>query len=123
MQPYYNKSTVIKFDAGTYNDGGHYNRSTGIFTVPVSGVYVFMFNVRVDYDSSDKARMAHVGLYVNGEFKAVASVHGVGYLTGGNAAVVKVLTGDRVYVSTEYYLERHYIEADTSFSGALLHVI
>ncbi|KAH3750143.1 hypothetical protein DPMN_184661 [Dreissena polymorpha] len=122
---YYNKETVIKFDEVYYNAGGHYSPSTGIFTVPVSGVYVFMFNVQVGpYDSTDKNRKADVVLYVNGDIKAEAIVTGVGSdFTAGNAAVLHVWAGQRVYVSTSNLQERYYIWPwRTSFSGALLHV-
>ncbi|KAH3783048.1 hypothetical protein DPMN_160975 [Dreissena polymorpha] len=121
---YYNNITVIKFDNVHYNEGSHYSPSTGIFTVPLSGLYVFMFNVQVRYKSSDTSQLAYVKLQVNGISKALALVQGIGHLTGGNAAVVKVSAGDRVYVSTADERDRYYIHPyRTMFSGALLHVI
>ena len=53
-----------------------------------------MFNVQIQYDSSDTNRLAYVGLDVNGVSKALAIVQGVGLLTGGNAAVVEVSAGE-----------------------------
>ncbi|KAH3844833.1 complement C1q-like protein 2 [Dreissena polymorpha] len=120
---HYTNGTVITFDDVVYNDGSHYNPSTGIFTVPVSGVYVFMFNVEVNFNSRETNREAHVDLNVNGNMRADALVSGVAALSGGNAAVLKVTAGDKVYVSTARYEERYYIRMyRTSFSGALLYV-
>ena len=36
-------STVFVFNVATHNTGGHYNTSTGAFTAPVSGTYLFTF--------------------------------------------------------------------------------
>ncbi|KAH3740400.1 hypothetical protein DPMN_047106, partial [Dreissena polymorpha] len=53
---YYNTDTIIKFDRVYYNKGNHYSPSTGIFTSPVSGVNVFMFNAQLDGDPNDTNR-------------------------------------------------------------------
>ncbi|KAH3784653.1 uncharacterized protein LOC127841769 [Dreissena polymorpha] len=120
----YGKSSIIKFDLVYYNVGYHYNPSTGIFTVPVSGVYVFMFNVEASSALFDVTRLAHVALFVDWNTKTEAVAQGVyPNLTGGNAAVLDVEAGDEVFIATRNTINQHYIAGSrTSFSGALLHV-
>jgi hypothetical protein len=40
--------TAVVFNSVQHNIGGHYNASTGSFTAPVAGRYVFAFNFYVD---------------------------------------------------------------------------
>jgi hypothetical protein len=41
----YTGGTVVVFNATTYNIGSHFNTSTGLFTAPVSGNYVFSASI------------------------------------------------------------------------------
>ena len=45
-----------------HNDGGHYDSTTGIYTVPIDGIYEIIFRFRAENDASLGA-----GLVVDGE--------------------------------------------------------
>ncbi|KAH3750740.1 uncharacterized protein LOC127848894 [Dreissena polymorpha] len=124
---HYDQKTVIVFDGVIYNHDTwprprDYNPNTGIFTVPVSGVYVFTFNVEVNSNFVDIDIGAHVNLMLNSNIKSQAIVQGLGnHLSSGNTAVLDVQFGDKVFVSTSSHFRLHKLYAwRTTFSGALL---
>ena len=44
-------STIVKFNEVLFNYGGHYNRDTGLFTCPVTGLYLVSVKLE-EYDSN-----------------------------------------------------------------------
>ena len=42
----------IVFNYPVHNDGGHYDFTTGIYTVPIDGNYEFTFRFRAENDAS-----------------------------------------------------------------------
>ena len=76
------------------NIGDGYNKSTGVFTVPMAGKYVFYASVN-EYASQE------IGLDIT--LKSVSKVRLVGYSsaahqTGTNMVVLTFQRGDRVWV-------------------------
>ena len=63
------ENTVVKFESVFANHGGGYSSSTGIFTAPYSGVYLFLFFVR---PTDNKYDIAYFKLYVDGSYRAQA---------------------------------------------------
>lgn len=82
--------SVIKFDSVKTNIGGSYSSSTGIFTVPRSGLYMFSATIR-SYGTH-----LHCDLFVNETMKM--RVHTDGIDTGTGNAVLTVRKGDRVFI-------------------------
>jgi len=66
-------NTVIPFEVEQLNEGGAMNLATGIFTVPVGGIYHFEFTGMKDVNTVD----IYIYLQVNG-----VNI-GVSYATGG----------------------------------------
>lgn len=58
----YTNGQIIQFNTATENQGGHFNTSTGRFTAPVTGRYLFTF---FTITSNDTAQ-CDVRVYING---------------------------------------------------------
>ncbi|XP_048781201.2 uncharacterized protein LOC125683783 [Ostrea edulis] len=109
-------STLV-FPHVVYNGGNGYNPSTGIFTSPTDGTYVFFVKVNV-YGSN----YLYLDIVLNGNSKVRSMSHNSAqYMTGTNLAVLRLNKGDRVWVKrysgTGYYSDSVPI---TTFSGFLL---
>ncbi|WAR14335.1 C1QL2-like protein [Mya arenaria] len=117
--------TIIKFDQIINNYGSHYNSNTGKFTVPVSGMYLFIFYIASH--SEGTTNQAHVGLYVDKTLKTAAisdSTNGDNNDNGGNSVIVQLDREQEVYIKTYTWPDKHDIWAwKTTFSGALLHSV
>ncbi|KAK3096262.1 hypothetical protein FSP39_025072 [Pinctada imbricata] len=104
---------TIKFDQVMYNDGKHYNPTTGVFTAPSAGVYSFYWSTL----TVNGHFMSSV-LTVNGSPTLGALSDGRGgssYDSGSNLAVLRLGVGDRVWVEQQ---AGGYIQSDfSSFSG------
>ncbi|XP_030286575.1 complement C1q subcomponent subunit C-like [Sparus aurata] len=109
---------TLAFNKVLTNIGGAYDSSTGVFTAPVTGVYHFSFF----YHAGGKHK-ARLTLFKNDKKIVKSSNHQTGSNTadnGGNAVVLQLQQGDKVYVSMP---ENHHVWAtsiSTSFSGFLL---
>jgi hypothetical protein len=94
------KSEIIKFDSLRTNIGGHYSPNTGVFTVPIQGLYMLSATVR-----SISGKHLHCGLWVNDVMYERA--FGTNLTTGSLTTVLQLKKGDRVY-----------IKKDSTYSGA-----
>ena len=109
----WNSGTLI-FDVVILNVGNGYNPSTGVFTSPVAGTYVF-YVTAVEYMKQH--------LWVNIVLNSVSKVRlmghaSAGYQTGANMVVLNLQKGDRVWV--RHYLGKGYETHDvplTTFTG------
>lgn len=98
------------------NKGNVYNRSTGKFTAPIDGTYVFFVAVNA-YGS----KILYLKIVHNGSSKVrTYTRNGAGHMTGTNTAVLQLDRGDSVWVSRHtgqgYWTESVPI---TTFSGFL----
>ncbi|XP_062578297.1 collagen alpha-2(VIII) chain-like, partial [Saccostrea cucullata] len=102
-------STLI-FPKIIFNTGGGYNPTTGMFTGPVDGHYVFFVSVQ-----SHDTKEIRVDIVWNGESQDY-------YETGVNLVVLRLNQGDKVWVKrsqgTGYYSSS--VPVITTFSGFLL---
>jgi RNA binding exosome subunit len=115
----------IKFDQVLLNDGQGYNKYTGAFTAPLSGVYLFTYAI-------DTRKLTFVRLVINGvnQVDAVANVHTNAesrhsQSMGGNTAIVHVGHGQSVLVETYEIPDAETASSNTfrlcTFSGVLLY--
>uniref|UniRef100_A0A8W8J609 C1q domain-containing protein n=1 Tax=Magallana gigas TaxID=29159 RepID=A0A8W8J609_MAGGI len=112
----WNRGTLI-FDVVITNTGNGYNPSTGVFTSPISGTYVFYITA-VEYTTQHLA----IDIVLNSVSKVRAYCHNsAGYQTGTNMVVLKLQKGDSVWVrfagGTGYDTEGVPL---TTFSGYLI---
>ena len=97
-----NKNQVIKFDMVQTNQGAAYDPATGVFTAPVSGLYVFLFSTH----AMDAAHRGDVYLHVDGHGQVfvndreyMATGHAAFHLNGGDKAWVASNGDDRFVYS------------------------
>ena len=91
-----------------------YNPSTGIFTAPASGMYVFDWTIMTQL-----GKYAHTALFVNGNNKSFNHCYDGGLKTYGSCskmAVVKLKQGDKVWIGV-FYGTAGLFEQYTSISG------
>jgi hypothetical protein len=108
---------TLVFPHVVHNGGNGYNPSTGKFTSPTAGTYVFFVNVNV-YSNS----YIYLDIVLNGNSKVRSMSHNSAeYLTGTNMAVLQLNKGDMVWIRRHggkgYYSNSVPI---TTFSGFLL---
>ncbi|XP_051234123.1 collagen alpha-1(X) chain-like [Dicentrarchus labrax] len=99
------------------NKQGHFNPSSGIYTAPVNGTYVFSFHLAV----ADKT--LKVGLFHN-FYPVVKSTETTDHSTTSQTVVLHLKMGDRVWLQVKdgttngMYTDR---ESSSTFAGYLLH--
>jgi hypothetical protein len=104
------------FDDVIYSHGGGYSSSTGIFTAPKSGTYLFTYNIE-----SGSEGMAHVVLMIDGSLATRALVEKGSYHNGGNSGIGYVWKGEKVWVKTASLEDKYYIYPyRTTFNGILI---
>ncbi|XP_045179782.2 adiponectin-like [Mercenaria mercenaria] len=112
------RSTVI-YDEVFYNAGNGYDASTGIFTAPHSGLYLFYINV----EPVDETIPASVAILVNGSYRVAAVAERYDKnndSTGSNVLAENIQEGDRVWVETYLNDNQNLFEGFTTFSGVLI---
>ncbi len=112
----WNSGTLI-FGVVITNTGNGYNPSTGVFTSPISGTYVFYVSA-VGYSSQHLA----IDIVLNSVSKVrVLGDITAGYQTGTNMVVLELQKGDSVWV--RYVDGKGYYSQSiplTTFSGYLI---
>ncbi|XP_011436873.4 complement C1q-like protein 4 [Magallana gigas] len=112
------KGVVWVYDKVVTNTHNAYSATTGKFTTPVQGLYMFSYTTL-----SDPGQLSHAALYVNGKIRSWQVVNNTGgksqWLTCSNTAILLLQKGDIVHV------EDHITAATirgmyTDFSGAKL---
>ncbi|KAF0030722.1 hypothetical protein F2P81_017453 [Scophthalmus maximus] len=96
---------VVIYEHVFLNLGGHYNGSTGVFTVPQAGLYTFAVTLHSDAGAPRSPLAACTGLQVNGRVAAEAREQNADdqedsatavvllQLNAGDAVAVKLLKG------------------------------
>ena len=115
---------IIKYNVVLTNEGNWYNNYTGMFTVPVTGVYLFTFTLNVDQKS------ALVRLMKDGQTLAAAVAESIDsdsstrHESSSNTVIVHATTGQSVWVESFYYNSNNLWSGSSypanTFSGFLL---
>ncbi|XP_062588928.1 uncharacterized protein LOC134250580 [Saccostrea cucullata] len=114
----WNSGTLV-FDLIVYNIGGGYDSSTGVFTSPVDGHFVFFINVQAPGSNT-----IYTYIVLNGSAKVTTMAYGSSdnYDSGPNLVVLRLQKGDRVWVK-HFGGTGYYTQSDaplTTFSGFLI---
>ncbi|XP_063435883.1 complement C1q-like protein 3 [Mytilus trossulus] len=107
---------IIKFDKVFTNKLNGYNPSTGIFTVPIAGVYQFSSVVM-----SDNGKYLIATLWHNNTRVSSVYIKGGAYQTGALSMILDVQKGDQVAVKV---YKNYVVYSDSlnysTFSGSLI---
>ncbi|XP_052707542.1 uncharacterized protein LOC128182828 isoform X2 [Crassostrea angulata] len=110
---------TLVFPTVIYSVGTGYNPSTGIFTAPTAGTYVFYVSVQSAFQ-----KFIYLDIVLNGSSKVRAEAsYGSGSSisirqTGTNLVILNLQASDRVWVSRNYGTGyRSYNVPSTTFSG------
>ena len=119
------KGHTIKCDKILLNDGNSYSPFTGVFTAPISGVYLLTFN----FDVWNKYTETFVKLVKNNNniVDAIAFPSAIGHdVMGGNTALIHLNKGEAVWLETYGTNISEVNSRDTyrytTFSGVLLYI-
>ncbi|XP_048036488.1 complement C1q-like protein 4 [Megalobrama amblycephala] len=117
-----NADTTLIYKKIYSNVGDAYNKSTGIFTAPVRGVYYFSF-----FYHCGVSNPTLLALYRNGKQETLTKHHKSDGPTenGGNALTLHLEKGDRVYMVLKKYswIWDDVSENVTVFSGFLINAM
>lgn len=116
-------TTVVKFNSVVRDTHNAYNTSTGKYTVPVAGIYLFTFN----YYSNDSTAPGSYRpcIHIDGGDSA-ATVQMSSMSPGSISVIARMPSGATAYVGpygTTYKIAFYAGSMHTSFSGTLLSYI
>ncbi|XP_060590651.1 caprin-2-like [Ruditapes philippinarum] len=111
---------IIIFTTATTNEGSGYDTSTGIFTAPVGGLYLFIVNF-----CSLKKQHSPLALVLSGNVIARSSNYNADYHSCSSfSAIVRVKSSEKVWVKFMYGSPGYALYKDAwmlnSFSGILI---
>lgn len=110
------------FQNTLYAVGGGYDRRTGVFTVPKSGLYIIFCNVVAE----DRYGNFTATIMINGSERAGVMVyHGFhsysyAYHTGSNLIVQQLQVNDRVWIQTVIGGRVYSVNKDTIFTVVMI---
>nr|XP_022310563.1 complement C1q tumor necrosis factor-related protein 3-like [Crassostrea virginica] len=104
----------IVFETVGLNEGKGYDHSTGKFTAPASGMYVFDWTIMTQL-----GKYAYTAIYVNGDAKSFSHCYdgtSKTYVSCSKMTVVKLNKGDKVWIGV-FSGPANMYATYTSFSG------
>ena len=112
--------SIIKFDHLIHWTGTTYDVSTGVFTCPTSGLY--LFSVFIEANTAGTEAQVHL-IKEGGAYMSAVSEGSVDSEddTGGNVCLISVNKGERVWVETYGNDKQSIWHTFTTFSGVLIY--
>ena len=95
------KDHTLIFDTAITNTNSAYNNLTGVFTVPVGGIYGFTYNVRLGCSLTTARGPFEIVKYgaVEGVL-FINNIHCNTRMTVTNTVIIQANQGDKVYIRT-----------------------
>ncbi|CAC5389947.1 unnamed protein product [Mytilus coruscus] len=121
-----NTNSIVKFDTQFIDEGNNFNTGDGIFVAPVSGVYLFSWNVQT-YSSKNVETELRVDNIVKGK-QLMALGSGAGRLGTTRNVLCTVNKGDHVWIqTTAVYSDNYFYQTNngvrSSFIGLFIQEI
>ncbi|KAK3105242.1 hypothetical protein FSP39_020626 [Pinctada imbricata] len=112
----YSGSSDVKFSTIITNVGNGFSHSTGLFTAPNAGVYVFEWSIR-SYSGNNE----YPGIYVNGKLMMVTHCYGYSSYYNSCSKTITLNLQKQDGVSIRSYSGTMYVAGTySSFSGWML---
>lgn len=109
---------ILHFDDIKTNLGSGLHNTTGVFTAPKSGFYVFTWTIRVNKDSYHSVKLVVNGQEIGALYLYCGSIE---YDQGSSTAVIHVNEGADVFLRTKMMYNNGKIFSDSygysSFAG------
>ena len=122
--PYYHNGVLIWDETElniTPNNAAHYNTSSGKYCAEFSGTYLFQLHLYKSSSTSGTAYCYIIKEWLLGYEARLARAYNDGSFEASTATIVNLAQGDCVYVGD--CTGPTLITRQTSFSGALLHLL
>ena len=115
------RDETLVLDKVLTNAGGGYDVTTGVFTAPLTATYLFMATSRADWDSECiKSSQKRAGFKVLLEGQEIGSSFSMGPTSCTTHVVVRLDSGQRVWVKSNFANSSFRGYGYTSFSGVLI---
>ena len=124
----FNVKGFLTFDRVDINIGDAFNGSSGIFNVPVSGIYKLNFSGQSAYERNDVTRVKVYknGSYILGIWDSNEGKHEMETTHDGNNVsytwIMKLVKGDKLKLESVNYLYADDVDDFLTFSGELIHI-
>ncbi|KAL4239190.1 hypothetical protein ACF0H5_000007 [Mactra antiquata] len=121
IKAYITKGQKIIFDTVNLNIGGCFEKTTGVFTAPINGLYLFSVSIE-SYASNNKAFLACNGAALSQIALYPSTLDSYRYDQASTTATVQLKVGDRIWIehSSNNHFTTYVGDMQSSFTGALI---
>lgn len=118
---FYNEEKTVMFQNILYAVGGGYDKTTGVFTVPRSGLYIIFCNIIADHQGRFWAKLMINGIAKAGVMAYIYYGSSLdAYHTGSNLIVQHLQVNDRVWMQTVTSGNLYSTFPDTTFTVVMI---